>query len=366
MERLSMAPDEEYYQGDEKGSPVNFFASVRSNEKLNRGFLALRDEERFSAARGIIEPMMRWYRDIDGNFIEQFQTTGFDARIWELYLFAAFTEMSYDIDREFPAPDLSCRNPLTEFFVEAVTLNPSKDENGNDINVIPDDFGADMRSYLEEYMPIRFAGALISKLAKRYWDLPHVAGKPLLFAIQDFSAPRSMTYTRSAFEAYVTGYRHFAERDDTNKLVIRPEKIGEHRWKTKSVPSGFFEQPEADNVSAILFSNSGTLNKFNRMGRLVGFGSSRVHMHRVGLAVNHDPNSSEPNAFRQNVSDSAYQETWEEGIDIWHNPKAKYPLNPRLFPGCAHHRLLKGGQVQSLTPEWHPLSSTTVYAIPRT
>ena len=25
--------------------------------------------------------------DADGNFVEQFQTTGFNARIWELYLF---------------------------------------------------------------------------------------------------------------------------------------------------------------------------------------------------------------------------------------------------------------------------------------
>jgi hypothetical protein len=36
--------------------------------------------------------MMHWYEDPDGNFIEQFQTTGFDARLWELYLFAMFCE----------------------------------------------------------------------------------------------------------------------------------------------------------------------------------------------------------------------------------------------------------------------------------
>jgi len=39
--------------------------------------------------------MMRFYEDTDGNFVEQFQTTAFDACIWELYLFATFTELGY-------------------------------------------------------------------------------------------------------------------------------------------------------------------------------------------------------------------------------------------------------------------------------
>jgi hypothetical protein len=33
--------------------------------------------------------------------------------------------------------------------------------------------------------------------------------------------------------------------------------------------------PDAENVSAVLFSNSGTIAKFNRVGALPGFGSSR-------------------------------------------------------------------------------------------
>jgi hypothetical protein len=45
--------------------------------------------------------------------------------------------------------------------------------------------------------PIRLGSALYSKLQKRYWDLPHVAGKPLVFAIQDFPEPESL-YHRSA------------------------------------------------------------------------------------------------------------------------------------------------------------------------
>lgn len=46
----------------------------------HEGFRSLLELETWSPARGVIEPMMRWYEDVDGNFVEQFQSTGFDAR----------------------------------------------------------------------------------------------------------------------------------------------------------------------------------------------------------------------------------------------------------------------------------------------
>jgi len=108
-------------------------------------------------------------------------------------------------------------------------------------------------------MPIKFGSALTSKLAKRYWKQPHMAERPLLFAVQDFSARQSMTITRSAFEKYVYGYAQDWERDANGRLIITPRKIGTHRWGTKEIPSGFFDLPETENVSAVVFSNSGTI-----------------------------------------------------------------------------------------------------------
>jgi hypothetical protein len=35
---------------------------------------------------------MRYYQDVEGNFIQLFKSTGFDARLWKLYLFPATTE----------------------------------------------------------------------------------------------------------------------------------------------------------------------------------------------------------------------------------------------------------------------------------
>ncbi len=299
MERISDLPDPEYYQGDERRQPVDFFASVVPANRLNPSFVRLRDEQVYSAARGIIEEMMRWYEDVDGNFVEQFQTTGFDARIWELYLFAVFREMYYEIDRTNHSPDFLCINPGAKFYVEAVTVNPTRDSTGAIVPEPGTDTPQQFDDYSLNYMPIKFGSPLTSKLAKEYWELPHVVGIPLLFAIQDFSAPQSMLRSRSAFETYITGYIHDWEYEADGTLKIIPRKVSSHRWGTKEIPSGFFELPTSQNISAVMFSNSGTISKFNRMGLLAGFGSAQLRLTRVGTAVDHDPNATTPRAFQQ-------------------------------------------------------------------
>ena len=117
-------------QGDESGTAVDFFAPVVDREKLHPNFLRLASGDEFSAARAIIGAMMRWYEDIDGNFVEQFQTTGFNARVWEVYLFAALTEANLKLERPDPAPDFLARGLVGEFALEATTINPTVGSDG--------------------------------------------------------------------------------------------------------------------------------------------------------------------------------------------------------------------------------------------
>jgi hypothetical protein len=357
------ALEEEREQGDEQGPAVDFFLPVRAPEQLNPDFERLATEEGYSPARGIIEPMMRWYVDADGNFVEQFQTRGFDARIWELYLFATLSEAGYSIDRAHPTPDLAVKGLLGEFYVEAMTVNPTLDADGATVPLPPTDTREQQLLYESEYLPIRYAGPLTAKLGKRYWELPHVEGIPLVFAIQDFHAPMSMTWSRSGLPTYLYGYDHDVTREKDGSLSITPRKVAWHRWGTKEVPSGFFMLPGAENVSAVIFNSSATISKFNRMGLIAGFGSQRVKLVRQGLVVDHDPSASVPKPFVRAVDGEGYTESWLEGMDVYHNPFAKHPLDPAMLDGAAHHRLLSDGQVESLTPEWHPLSSVTFITI---
>ena len=357
LERMGLLNDEQFHQGDEQGKPIDFFAPAAPRERLNPGFVGLSESKGYGAARRIIEPMMRWYEDPDGNFIEQFQTTGFDTRLWELYLFAAVTEMGYLIDREHAFPDFGCYGPLGEFAVEATTVGPSRNgtlAQGPDLET-----DAGRKAFLREYMPMKFGGPLFDKLRKEYWKLPHVIDKPLVFAIADFQGGAMMTISASALPIYLYGYTWDWEKKGDEPLKIIPQKVAQHTWGGKVIPSGFFDLPEAENVSAVLFSNAATISKFVRMGTIAGFGTPDVRIFRAGTAVNLDPNATEPLHFDLEVTDPTYTEDWVEGLEVFHNPQALNPLEPWRLPGASHHRLLPDGQIQTWQPDWVPLASVT-------
>lgn len=363
LEKLRTQSDKAFWQGDEDGKPLDFFKPMRRPDELHESFNLLMDSEGYSPARGIIEPMMRWYEDADGNFVEQFQTTGFDARIWELYLYAAFVELGYIVDRTVAVPDFVCDGLLGRFSVEAVTVNPTRNKAGAILPPPALETMDDIRIFLREYMPIKYAGPLTAKLAKRYWEHDHVKDAPLLFAVQDFSSVGSMTRTKSALGVYLYGYDHDAHYEGET-LVITPRKVAAHTFGSKTIQSGFFSLPDAENVSAVLFNSAGTISKFNRMGVLARFGSDRIILIRQGTRPDPNPNASAPIAFVEQVGSPEYFEDWIEGLEVFHNPNARVPLPPTSLPGALHHRLRPDGQVESNGP-LAPIASETRILVPR-
>jgi len=350
-------------QGDERGKPVDFFTPVVPKGKLNQDFKIISELEGYSPAVELIKPMMRWYEDADGNFVEQFQTTGFDTRLWELYLFATLVEAGYVFDKASPMPDFYAQNAFGAICIEATTVNPSRNKKGELVPPPAIETPEQLVAFQREYMPIRYAGPLTAKLAKRYWEKENVKERPLLFAIQDFHAPGSMGLSRTALPIYLYGVHWDWSRDGDGRLIITPDRVANHVWGEKTVPSGFFGLPGAENVSAVISNASATISKFNRMGVLAGFGSKRVRLVRVGTAANRDPNSDKPTAFVHDVNSAEYNETWIEGADVFHNPNAQKPLNPEMLPGAAHHWLRDDGQLVSHLPDWQPFSSITRISI---
>lgn len=184
--------DEARGQGDEPRHAVDFFAPRVPEARTDPSFVNLRDLEGYSPARELISAMMRWHEDIDGNYVEQFQSAAFDARLMELYVFALLVENGFVVRHEGAAPDYLADDGNGELAIEVTTVNPTLDAQGQRVPPPPVDTEEEIAAYLKQWMPIKFGGPLTAKLSKRYWTLPHVAGKPLVFAIQDFHAPQSM------------------------------------------------------------------------------------------------------------------------------------------------------------------------------
>jgi hypothetical protein len=218
--------------------------------------------------------------------------------------------------------------------------------------------------YFKQYMPIKWGSALTSKLRKEYWNLPHAHSKPIIFAIQDFHVPRSMTFTHSTLLPYLYGREFAAYYDTEGTLRVKARRIDEHTWRGKRIESGFFFLPQADMVSAVIQNPTATISKFNRMGRLAGFGSRSVRMMRAGFAYNPNPQAALPRRYVQDIDREDYHETWSEGVNVFHNPNARYPLDEYFLPECMHHRL-KGDQIVHSIPEFHPYTAETVIVSPK-
>lgn len=338
---------------------LDLFTPIVPPEKQHFYFSKLSQEDSFIPAKTVINELMPHFVDIDGNFVEQFQSDGFDARLWELYLNTYLNEEQLFIDRDNHAPDFVVKKYGEQVSIEAVIVGRKKENPVSAFKTMPDFMHpSEIKEKHKDEMPIKFGSPLYTKLKKEYWKLEHVKDNALVFAIADFHDDQSMQWSSNALLNYLYGVRHEFHHDENGQLVISSLKIDQHQVGSKVVPSGFFFQPDVENVSAVLFSSSGTISKFNRLGVQAGFGKENIIMHRFGTYHDHDPNASLPKQFMYQVTTES-KETWAEGLSMFHNPNAKFPVSEALFPSIAHH-YFDDGQIISHLPEFHPYSSTTM------
>lgn len=345
---------------------INLFEPIVSQDKLHADYRSVLQSEAYMPARAIINELFTRYVDVDGTFVDQFQTHGFNARLWELYLFAVSEELNLTLNRNFPSPDFYANSNEGEFFIEAVTANPSGSGKLADPreDKLWESYSIQKQMYLiQDFMAIKFGSPLFSKLSRKYWELKHVTNKPLVFAIADFTRGASMISSGTILLNYLYGYSHFWDKDENGKLNIYPSSIYEHEFGSKKIPSGFFKLEGAENISAVITNPSATISKFNRIGFERGHKSS-VIMIRSGTCYRHDQNSDMPDSFSYIVGENKVKETWRESLSVYHNPNAVIPLSESLIPGVAHHHF-KDGNIYSSIPKFHTYGSVTQLIRPR-
>lgn len=343
-------------QGD-PSKVYKLFDPITPSEKQHPYFKHLLNSDSFYPARMIINQIMPYFTDIDGNFIEQFQTTGFDSRVWELYLYSYFIESDFDFDRRHERPDFILEKYGEEIAVEAVIVGRKESFVIEENTTIPKSSIPEIKDMDE--MAIRFGSPLFTKLNKKYWELEHVTGRPLIIAIADFHEDFSMTWSANTLINYLFGYDYKYIKKDNGEIEVIPVKIIEHTHENKTIPSGYFDLPDAENISGILFTSTGTINKFNRMGIQIGHKKENIKVFRYATTFNHELNATTPNIEFYEVNEDC-TETWSEGLNLYHNPNALNPINPDLFPGVAHHFRLEDGTCKSYIPENHTYSSINI------
>jgi hypothetical protein len=345
--------------------PIDVFARMRPDADLHPQFLTLRDSPGYEPARRCLREVGAEMHDSDGNFVEQFQTRGFDARTFEIFLFAMFRDAGHSIGRDHDRPDFMLTREGVTVAVEAVTANPPPSSDYRPYDPVPRTTRTpeETRHYFQHEVAIRFGSPLHSKMQKRYWELPHVRDMPFVIAVQTFHDKGSLTHSSTSLSQYLFGIGHDWHFDADGELIVEGVPLDRHRYLDKSIPSGLFMQPGSEHLSAVLFSNAGTIAKFNRMGHQLS-GQRNLRMLRAGTCYSYAPNAVLPEPFVYEVGDpSQGLEPWREGTVLIQNPRALHPV-PTDWIGAGAEEYLEG---EVVVPRWRDqfqpyASHTSVYS----
>ena len=337
----------------------SLFRLIVPEDKRHPKFELVRTAVGWEPARRMLDDVYQGFDDRDGNFLEQFQTTGFDERFFELYLFAYFSRSGFSIDRTHAVPDFLVERQGIKVAIEATTVNPPQTGAVKRFGrSLKDVSGKDARDYFLNELPIRFGSPLFSKLQKKYWTLKQCRDRPFVIAIEAFHEADAHLISDNSLLSYLYGSTDTAHWADDGKLEIQHHPIEKHQLGQKEIPSNFFGQPGTENVSAVVFSNSGTLGKFSRMGYQHGFGCETIDVSRWGFWFNPDPNTMDPTFMAYNLDAPPFVEPWGQGLIVFHNPACKYPL-PRGYFVNAVQGYVKGGAFVAEHVGWHPIATKT-------
>ncbi len=342
---------------------VSLFAPVVPDSELHPSFKWLLHPYLHAPTRELMQSVFDAMPAVDGNFVRDFQTEGFDARVWELYLYTWGTRSGYyEVYRPHERPDFRFSRNLRTVWIEAVTAGAQ----GEPPRLPPrEDSGFERARHEKDYhyIPQRLGSPLYKKLRERYWELDWVSGLPFLIAIEDFHDPFPVRDSSRVLAHFLYGFTEAITSGPGEPLARQLRRVPDPVVGSKKITAGFFDYTDAENISGVLFSNSGTAPKFSRMGydpMQHGF----LKMIRAGQTADFDPNAVIPEAFAYLVGDGSYEETWGEGMELFHNPRAKIPVPPAFFPDAVEHRLVEDrieSRAAGNAPYW---SVTAKFATP--
>ena len=316
----------------------DLFAALVSQDKLHPNFLKIMPqpggEDFHRPTRITLQESFDKLPKPDGNFIKDFQSTGFDGRVWELYLNEMFHSVGLGVQQPFDRPDFLLSNGIDEVWVEAVTANASQ--------VFTEDSATAELWDDQDEVAIKLGGPLRDKLKKKYWELPHVTDKPLVLAIADFhDASPGFRSSSHALERYAYGIHARLLSSVGEEVKYVQEMLAEHVGR-KTIPSGFFKLDGAENISALLFDNAGTVAKFSRMGFIKRPVPGMI-VTRIGIEYDDDPKAIMPRAFACFAEEDS--EDWNDEAVVLHNPYAKHPL-PENFFGTTAQDVYEDGNIR--------------------
>jgi hypothetical protein len=309
---------------------MDLFKPLVAEKHLHPNFRPLL-KKRSAANRAVLEKWAEGFVDRDGKFVREFQTT-FNSAFWELHIFACCKELGFNVNVGFNSPDFVIDNFHNEFCIEAVIASNAQDEIAEwerDINIRPDP------ENVLQTATIRLSNAIHGKYVKfqdSYKILPHVKRRPFVIALGPFEQPYFYIQNDHAIRQVLYSYDRVGHDGKHHLKRIVNKASG------APIELGLFTSTRMPEISAILFSNTATMSKLDAL-------NSETDALMFFSALRFNAFGSKP--FLQNAGKADYRESLLDGLYVFHNSYALYPLPSKYFdhPDIAQGILFPGETV---------------------
>lgn len=307
---------------------MDLFTPIVPTERFHSNFQAALSPLSLGE-REVLEEWAHGFVDRDHKFVREFQTS-FNSCFWELYLHAVFKKFGFGLDWSHAAPDFSVSREGSVFHVEATTANAAQGKpNEWDRELSPEALAQYPVPVINREATIRLSNAITAKHRKYrddYRKLNHVGGRPFVIAVAPFEQPFfNLQHDRPVrcllFDDYVDEEPYLK---DPGKFPNGPPSVSLGtitKDNGAEIELGFFNSEAMEEVSAVVFSCVATWGKANALSR-----------RKVKKSVFQALRTRTVNGPERIVGDQAsYHETLEDGLQVYHNPHAKVPLDPAIF-----------------------------------
>lgn len=302
---------------------VPLFDPIVATERLHPNFRSLlRGDNPFN-----LEVLNSWadgFVDRDVKFVEEFQTT-FNSGFWELYIFAVLKEYGIPVDFSHASPDFCI--PSLGLNIEATIASNSPGAQPE--HIWPQNFEPeDSINEFNRKTILRLSNSLTAKhlrYLQSYALLEHVKGKAFVVAVTNFDQPLSFLACQRPIEAVLHGYYIDEERylaAGGEGPLETEELLRVFKENGSPVELGLFRTPAYKEISAVIFNGCATIGKVRAL-------SADPNPHIMFTALRSNPHSNRPHVIQQ--PKRSYKENLLDGLRIYHNPFATYPLDPDLF-----------------------------------
>lgn len=302
---------------------MRLFEPLVSEARLHQNFRSIMQPGN-GFVLDVLSDWARGFEDRDGKFALEFQTT-FNSAFWELYLFAVLKKYGLAVDFSHASPDFCI--PGSGLVVEAAiasNANNEEPEHRRDDKEPPPDLNSfNFKSIL------RLSNSLTEKHRKytrSYAQLEHVKRQSYVVAVTSFDQPFSFMACQRPIEAVLHGYyvdeeQHIATHGREGRLEGE-ELRRVFKENGSPIELGLFSSPAFKEISAVIFSSCATLGKVRAL-------SSDPNPNIVFTALRYNPGGIQSHIVKE--PKHRYTESLVDGLRVYHNPFASYPLDPALL-----------------------------------